>query len=151
MKVVILEPPVRGGLIGLNRCHRKQRRPSDLKTWIPTVLGLNFMKLFSDLKNFHCGALGVVSKSVSLSWNGARNSQNLVQNSLHFKAGFGNHTLLKLPSRCQKWFLRKNLHRYSESKIFSTLFFRSKKYFLKNEKYFFWNQKIPLRILIFHQ
>ena len=43
--------------------------PPELKTWIPTVLGLNFMKLLADLKNFHFEALGVLSKSGGTSKN----------------------------------------------------------------------------------
>ena len=37
-------------------------RPPELKTWIPTVLGLKFMDFFADLKKKHFGGQEIVSK-----------------------------------------------------------------------------------------
>ena len=51
--------------MGLRVCHYELERHTDLKTWIPTVHGLNLMGFLTDLKNFHFGALEVVSKSKS--------------------------------------------------------------------------------------
>ena len=42
--------------------------------------------------------------------------------------------LVKSLRGCEKWILQKILHRYSDSKIFSTFFFRPKKYFLNLKK-----------------
>lgn len=46
----------------------------------------------------------------------------------------------------EKWILQKILHRFSDSKIFSTFFCRRKKYFLNVEKYFLEIWKIFLKI-----
>ena len=63
LKVVILEPYLRGGLTELEACQFFLVRPPKLKTWIPTDLGLKFMGFLADLKIFHFEALGVLSKS----------------------------------------------------------------------------------------
>ena len=62
MKVVILEPYLRGGLTELEACQFFLVRPPELKTWIPTDLGLKFMAFLADLKIFHFGDQEVVSK-----------------------------------------------------------------------------------------
>jgi hypothetical protein len=59
------------------------------------------------------------SMKEQLKWPKSRSESILFD----FKAEFGYHTQLKLSWRCEKWILRKILHRYSESKIFSTCFF----------------------------
>ena len=62
MKVVILEPYLRGGLMELEWCGYKLVRPMELKTWIPTVLGLKFMGFLADLNFFHFEGQEIVSK-----------------------------------------------------------------------------------------
>ena len=57
--------------------------------------------------------------------------------------------LVKSLQRCEKWILRKILHRYSDSNFFSTFFFRSKKIFFEKmfidfflvRKFFFLTKK----------
>ena len=60
---------LRGGCKELKWCQYKLVRPTKLKTWILTVLGLKFMGFLADLKNFHFEALGVLSKSGGTSKN----------------------------------------------------------------------------------
>ena len=53
---------LRWGLMELQLCDYKLVRPSGLKTWIPTDLGLKFMCFLADSKIFHFGSQEVVSK-----------------------------------------------------------------------------------------
>ena len=52
---------------------------------------------------------------------------------------------------CEKWNLQEKLHRYWDSKIFSTFFSVEKNNFVISKKIFLEKFQIPLRISIFHQ
>ena len=63
MKVIILEPYLRGGAYGTGGVPVFSGATPRLKTWIPTDLGLKFMGFLAVLKNFHFEALWRTSKN----------------------------------------------------------------------------------------
>ena len=74
---------------------------------------------------------GVLGREYQLGWE--YESQN---NEIIFKWPKEHFNDVKSLQGCEKWILRKILHRYSDSKIFSTFFFGRKKYFLKMKNIF---------------
>ena len=127
-----------GGLTELKLCRYKLVRPTDLKTWIPTVHGLKFMTFLADLKIFHFGALEVVSKSESLSWNGTRDESNFSWKSwfLTSKPNLGTTHSLNCPKDAKNGFFGKFYIDIVNRKFSQLFFFGRKNFSLEDGKYF---------------
>ena len=98
----------------------------------------HFLTIFHE-KIFFGDRWGVLGREYQLGWE--YESQN---NEIIFKWPKEHFNDVKSLQGCEKWILRKILHRYSDSKKFSTFFFDRKKYFSKMKNIFWkwWKQNL---------